>query len=120
MNDLHAVMGILMFSPPRPSYEQVKNSDTAIADAEEGPAIGHSAAQEVGSCKRHGSCGRSALDNPVTVDSSRTALRPCDTGRFGSDALRLSATRPRGGDQGYGQLRLAGSIPAASIPVGGG
>lgn len=84
MNDLHAVMGILMFSPPRPSYEQVKNSDTAIADAEKGPAIRHSAAQEVGSCKRHGSCGRSALDFPVTVDSSRTALRPCDTGRHGS------------------------------------
>lgn len=62
MNDFFAVAGVLMINPPCYSYLTI-DSDTAIADAEEGPAIRHSAAQEVGSCKRHGSCGRSALDS---------------------------------------------------------
>lgn len=61
LNDLFAVAGILMIDHPRCSYFDF-NSDTAIADAEEGSDIRHPAAQEVGSCKRHGSCGRSALD----------------------------------------------------------
>ena len=113
MNDLSAVAGILIIDPPRYSYFDF-NSDTAIADAEEGPDIRHPTAQEVGSCKRHGSCGRSALDFPVTVDSSRTAQAPAIRGAWmRRRGLEILVAVPLQGG--------AGSTPAASnsLPYGG-